>query len=242
MSRRPLPAAIYWRRRLLLLAVVLLVVWGAVQLWPSGGGSDLTPRATAPRTTATPGSDGDGETTVSLASSGTACQAEDVRIVPSVRADQRAGESVDLDLVVSTTSTKACTLTLGADDVLAVVSAGKTAVWDSSVCRTALVSDPVGLSPGWSTVVPVRWSGRGSGGGCSPQEGYASPGRYTVRVGTLGGEPGATTFRLGQPKPKPKPTKKPSHEASDDETKPSPKPSSSSSSPSPKPSASASRR
>lgn len=234
MSRRPLPAAIYWRRRLLLLAVVLLVVWGAIQLWPNGGGDDPTPRATAPRTTATPAAGSDGETTVSLASSGTACDAEDVRIVPSVRPDQRAGEPVDVDLIVSTTSTKACTLTLRPNDVLAVISAGSTAVWDSSVCKTSLVTDPIGLSPGWSTVASVRWSGRGSGGGCSPREGYASPGRYTMRVGTLGGEPGATTFRLEQPKPKPKPSrttpspkKSEDKKSDDDEKKPSPTPSAS---------------
>ncbi|MEH3032618.1 MAG: hypothetical protein PGN07_00900 [Aeromicrobium erythreum] len=230
MSRRPLPAAVYWRRRMLLLAAVLLVAWIGVRLWPSGG-DDPRPAATptAPRTTATPSGEKDGETTVSLTSSTTRCDPQDVRIVPSVRSGQRAGAPVQVDLAVSTTTTKPCTLTLTAKDVLAVVESGKTAVWDSSVCRSPVLADPVALSPGWSTVATTRWSGRGSGPGCSPKEGYASPGRYTLRVGTIGGEPGETTFRLGQRAPKPKPTK----------SSPSPKPSASGSSrPTPTPSAS----
>ena len=40
MSRRPLPAEVYWRRRFLVLAALLLVAWGVVTVWPDGGGAE----------------------------------------------------------------------------------------------------------------------------------------------------------------------------------------------------------
>ena len=99
-------------------------------------------------------------------------------------------------------------------DLVAVISSGDTAVWDSAVCRSALLEDPVSLSPGWSTSVATSWSGRGSGPACSAKEGWASPGTYTLRIGTLGGEPGSAKFRLGQAAAKPKPSATPSSSAS----------------------------
>jgi hypothetical protein len=130
-----------------------------------------------------------------------------------------------MNLTVSSTARKPCTFTATSADVLVVISAGKTPIWDSTVCKTALLDEPVQLSPGWSTVVPVEWSGRGSGPACSSKEGWATPGRYTVQIGTLGGEPGKARFTLEQPEKEPKPDddekkdggKKKSGEKSEDE-------------------------
>ena len=219
----------YWRRRLLLLAAAILVVWLVVKVWPSGGSSEpkASPTSTAsaapsssasassespkkdPQESQQPTDDG-ASTTVSLPTSTTDCDVDQVRIVPSVAAGQRAHEPVTLDLAVSTSADKPCTFTPTASSMLAVISAGSTAVWDSSVCRTGVISGPVTLSPEWSTVVRATWNARGSGGACSSKEGWATPGSYTLEIGTLGGEPGQTSFRLAQPKPKPKPTKTPS--------------------------------
>ena len=46
------------------------------------------------------------------------------------------------------------------------------------------------------------------------KEGWASPGTYTLRIGTLGGEPGSAKFRLGKAAAKPKPSATPSSSAS----------------------------
>lgn len=214
MSQRRLPAEIYWRRRLLALAGLILVVWIVLRL--VGGGDDEPTAAPKPSATPTasatvaPTSATDGVVDVTLVSSTTACDPEQVRVTPSVRPGQRADGPVDVGLVVSSTARKACTLEPKDAELLAVIDANGTPIWDSTVCKEALLDTPVALSPQWATFVTVEWSGRGSGSRCSAKEGYATPGTYTVQIGTLGGEPGKTTFALEArptPKPTPKPTK-----------------------------------
>ena len=205
VSQRRLPAEIYWRRRLLLLAVLILLAWLGLHFWP--GGNDERP-VSSPAPTATPSAapkpaPTDGTTTVALSSSSKPCNPESIRISPSVPSGQHTHDPVAMDLTISSTSTKPCRFTALSSDLLVVISAGKTAIWDSTVCKTALLTDPVQISPAWSTVERVEWSGRGSGPACSKKEGWATPGRYTIKIGTLGGEPGKAKFSLAAP-PKPK--------------------------------------
>ncbi len=215
MSQRRLPAEIYWRRRLLLLAVVIAVVWGVLQL-TSGGVDEVekpaaAPTTTAPATTAPPAPavKVNGIVDVALETGTAACDPQLVRITPTVRPGQLTRGPVDIGLVVSTTATEPCTLTPDDADALAVISANGTAIWDSTVCETALLTDPVTLSPQWATLVSVAWSGRGSGSQCNAKEGWATPGKYAVQIGTLGGEPGKATFSLDA-RPAPAKTTKPS--------------------------------
>jgi hypothetical protein len=205
VSQRRLPAEIYWRRRLLLLAVLILIAWVGLQLWPGAGDDERPVSAPAPTATSSPTpepSPTDGTTTVALAANSKACDPESIRITPSVPDGQKTREPVDIDLTIGSTSTKPCTFTESSSQLLVVISAGKTAIWDSTVCKAPLIKEDVNLSPGWSTIVPVEWSGRGSGPACSKKEGWATPGRYTVQIGTLGGEPGKARFTL-TPAPKP---------------------------------------
>lgn len=218
-QQRRLPAEIYWRRRLLLLALLILIAWLGLQFWP-GAGDDERP-VSAPAPTATPSptpepTPTDGTTTVALAAGSKPCDPESIWITPSVPDGQKTRAPVDIDLTIGSTSKKPCTFSESTSDLLVVISAGKTAIWDSTVCKGALVSEDVKLSPGWSTVVPVEWSGRGSGPACSNKEGWATPGTYTVEIGTLGGEPGKTKFTL-TPAPKPPEEKKSDDKKSDDE-------------------------
>jgi hypothetical protein len=211
--------------------VLIALAWAVVTFWPGGGDEDPTPVAaptarasgtasTTPTAAPAPTQAAQSAVQVALTTSSEPCDPELVRITPTVPADQRARAAVRIELLVSTTATQGCTLDPDESDLVAVISSGDTAVWDSGVCRSALLKDPVALSPGWSTTVATTWSGRGSGPACSSKEGWASPGKYTLRIGTLGGEPGAARFTLAQPAPKPKAT-------------PSPKPTTSSS-PSPR--------
>ena len=114
-------------------------------------------------------------------------------------ADQGAG---DIGLVVSSTETKACTLTPEAADLLVVISANKVAVWDSTVCKTSLLTTPVAISAGWATLAQATWSGRGSGNKCSTKEGFATPGKYTIQAGRSAANPAR---RRSRSKPAPKP-------------------------------------
>lgn len=207
MSQNRLPAEIYWRRRFLLLAAVLLVVWGAVQVWPGGAGAESgpAPSATGPSASTTPEPDPEPaedapaepeSTTVSLAAGDEPCEPESIRMTPHVPTGQVAGSAVRVDLVLSTVAEEPCTFRPAGSDLVAVISAGDAAVWDSDVCSAALLDEPVQLSPRWSTLAPVSWSGRGSGPTCSAKEGWAPAGTYTLRIGALGGEPGTSSFQL----------------------------------------------
>lgn len=210
MNQRRLPAEIYWRRRLLTLAAVIALVWAVLHI--AGGGDDDEPK-TRPRPSATPSPTAaatpvaavDGIVDVRLVSAGKPCDPERIRITPTVTSGQLTKGPVSIGLVVSSTESAACTLEPSDADLLAVISANGTPVYDSTVCKTSLLRDPVPISPQWASLVTVQWSGRGSGGKCSPKEGYATPGTYAVQIGTLGGEPGKATFTL-EPRPAPKPT------------------------------------
>lgn len=210
VSQRRLPAEIYWRRRLLALAAVIAVVWGVLHFVGGGGESPTTPKATATATvTPTPTvAPVDGVVQVSLSTGTRACDPEKVRITPTVDPGQHTKGPVSIGLVVSSTETTACTLSPADADLVAVISANKTAIWDSTVCKTSLLTDPVAISPGWAILVDTTWDGRGSGGRCAKREGYATPGTYVIQAGTLGGEPGKATFKITAP-PKPKVTATP---------------------------------
>ncbi|GAA2075702.1 hypothetical protein GCM10009821_13580 [Aeromicrobium halocynthiae] len=233
---RPLPAAVYWRRRLLLLGVLLLASWGVVQVWPTGGAAETPARPavspaddetqdpaqdrgpTAGPQMAEESDESARQTTVSVAAGGRPCDPESIRISPQVPPDQASGAPVRIQLGLSTSAEEPCTFTADAGDVVALVSARGQAVWDSDVCRgTTLLDGSVALSPGWVTVAEATWSGRGSGPICSDDEDWASPGKYRLRIGTFGGEPGSTTFRLAAPeKEEPEPSDDEEPEPSDD--------------------------
>lgn len=203
-----MPAEIYWRRRLLVLAVLIALVWVGLRVF--GGDSpkaEPQPTATATVKATSIPAPTDGVLSVKLTSGTRTCDPEKVRVTPSVKPGQLTKAPVSIGLVVSATEKSACTLTPGAADLLVVISANKVAVWDSTVCKTSLLTAPVAISPGWSTLAQTTWSGRGSGNKCDAGEGFATPGTYTIQVGTLGGEPGKTTFTLNPaPKPKAAPT------------------------------------
>lgn len=209
MSQRRLPAEVYWRRRLLVLAALIALVWLALRF--VGGEDAPDPKPTAKATVATTpaptvAAPVNGIIDVTLVSASRPCDPEKIRMTPTVVPGQFTKAPVTIGLVVSSTEKTACTLTPEHADMVAVISANKTAIWDSTVCKTALLDQPVSVSPQWASLVTATWSGRGSGGKCSTKEGYATPGTYSVQVGTLGGEPGKTTFTLDR-KPEPKPTK-----------------------------------
>lgn len=205
----------YWRRRLLALAVLIAVAWVVVKV--VGAFDDAEPTTTSP--TATPSSQSSAtsaaptttappadQVTVALQTAATECDAENLRIVPSVPGGQRSGGPVDVDLLITTLDSTPCTFQPSNDDLLVVVDTSRAPIYDSSVCRAAFFDEAVAVPADWGTVARVQWTGRGSGTGCGSGEGYAPPGRYTLKIGTYGGEPGEVTFALAQAQAKAKPS------------------------------------
>lgn len=207
---------------MVLLAGVILVAWVVLQVTSRGG--DDKPAATptkpptkitpvVPTVPATPVPKTNGIVDVALVRADKPCDPVKIRITPTVRPGQLNKGPVDIGLVVSSSDEQACTLTPEVADAIAVISANGTAIWDSTVCKTSLLTAPIDVSPQWATLATVQWAGRGSGANCASSEGYATAGKYTLQIGTLGGEPGKTTFTLdarpAPPKPAPTPTPDP---------------------------------
>ena len=224
----------YVQRWLLLLAALILVAWVVVQVWPASD-DDANPTSTAtvtalppatpsPTPTPPPGA----TTRVTLASSTAACATRDVTITPSINSPQFARKPVYVDVAIRTSSTKPCAFTPKPLDPLAVITDDDDTVWDSSICEKAIVSRPVRLVPGWAITLRVPWVPRESGDACERDEDWLEPGEYTLRVGTLGGEPGRADFELVEPPPPPTPSPTPT-------PRPTPAPTSGKPTPSPNP-------
>lgn len=232
----------------MVLAAVIGLVWLGLQIVELASGAGKSPtssQAPAGVKDAPPPPAGEGPAQVTadppgelptavpvgLVTVADACDPENIRIQPFVPSEQRAGSEVELEFLVSTVDGSACTFTPIAKELLLVIEANKQAVYDSTVCRDSILDRPVVVARGFATLVRATWNGRGSGPACSPREGWAPGGKYRLRVGTLGGEPGTVKFNLGaapKPKPKPKKTEEPKEVDSDEtgeaETKPTPKP------------------
>lgn len=210
-----------------MVAAIILVAWFAVRLWSSRTADEPSPTVTAtvaspaPVTPVVTTPPGDSTTSVSLRGGGGTCSDRKVTITPSVPANQHARHVVAVDLVIRTSADAPCVLKPKAYDPLAVISLDGEPVWDSSVCAASMVAQPVQLTPDWATTVRLPWTPRKSGKDCSGKEDWVDAGTYVLQIGTLGGEPGKTTFILLPPlppSPSPTPTPTPS-------PKPSPKPS-----------------
>lgn len=206
---RPLPPEIYRRRRIVLVSGVLgvvLVVWFLVRAVTGGGPADDTESTPTPTPTPTEAAElPQGTVPASLRTGDSACDPQTVRISPSVPVDQTAGADVAIVLTVSTTASTGCVLEASASELVVVIDDGSTPVYDSTSCRTSILSSPVSLSPEWATVVTATWNGRVSGSACSDAEAFAASGDYTLKLGTLGGEPGEASFSLGEAPPPPAP-------------------------------------
>ena len=206
---RPLPPEIYRRRRIVLVSGVLgvvLVVWFLVRAVTGGDAADdastkPTPTPTSTEATEVP----EGTVPASLKAGDRACDPQTVRISPSVPADQTAGGDVAVVLTVSTSASTACVLEASASQLVVVIDDGDDPVYDSTSCNASILETPVSLSPDWATVTTATWSGRASGASCSDAEAFVGAGDYTIKLGTLGGEPGEVTFSLGEAPPPPAP-------------------------------------
>lgn len=185
---------------------VVLVVWLLVRAVTGGDSAGDTSATPPPTPTATEAAElPAGTVPASLKTGDRACDPETVRISPSVAADQTAGADVTITLTVSTTASTACVLEASASELVVVIDDGSNPVYDSTSCAASLLGSPVSLSPEWATVTTATWSGRVSGSSCSDAEAFAASGDYTIKLGTLGGEPGEATFTLGEAPPPPAP-------------------------------------
>ena len=222
MTRGPLPAGVYWRRRLVLLSLAVVLVVGLARLL--GGSSDgssadggaaeqvaAVPSTTAPsqapsasptkkprkgkgnRPTATPTPE-----PPPLAVPDGPCDEADLEITPSA-VDAVAGRDVVVLLSLRTIVDPACTWRVSSSTLSVKLTSGEDDIWSSQQCpATVPVKDVIVRSAEPATVALV-WDGKRSDEDCSRLTAWALPGDYHVIAAALGGEPTDVQFTLEAP-------------------------------------------
>jgi hypothetical protein len=215
LTRGPLPAGVYWRRRAVLLGLGLVLVLLVGRLFggddgdPSGEGAatqvsgdpatsapsddaaDRQPKK--PRKSATP------QEPV-LAQPEGPCADSDILITPAVE-QAIAGRPVAVTLELRTATSEACTWRVSSDHVAVKITSGTDRIWTSSECPRAIPAQDVVVRRDVTTFVEVLWKARRSEQGCPALTDWARAGTYHVLAAALGGEPAEARFALENPDP-----------------------------------------
>jgi hypothetical protein len=215
MTRGPLPAGVYWRRRFFVVALAVTLVFVIASLLRGGsdGDSDDVPavqQAAAPgpvTETVTVGADEERsgkrrkKHDEPLPAPEGECAASDVMLTPRVT-DPVRGDDVTISLSLQTVESPACTWRVSADTVTVRISDGDTEVWTTRHCPKVVPEEDVVVRNAVSTVVEVVWrETRLSDDGCPTKTDWADEGDYTIVAAALGGEPIETDFHLPNPTP-----------------------------------------
>lgn len=219
LTRGPLPAKVYWRRRLVLVggALALVLALGRVL----GGGSDgssedpgaaqvageptssapsaspSTKRKSRPNQPISPPSSRAPE----LAVPDGPCADDDISVTPSV-VDAVAGRDVTFQLDLRTIVDEACTWRVSSERLTVAITSGADDIWSSQQCPVAIPVQDVIVRSAVSASITMVWAdARRSDDECSRLTGWALPGYYHVAASALGGEPVEVQFELTKPEP-----------------------------------------
>lgn len=217
LTRGPLPAGVYWRRRVVLLALAVLMVVGIAKLL--GSGSDASseaearpasaPMSSAPAPTATTGSgatvpllpgEGSSSEAATLAEPQGTCKATDIVVTPQVKdAVAGPGDGTRIRLGLQTEQAEACSWHVSSRTLTLKITSGHDDIWSSRECPRLVPDREVVLRNTQPTWVDVVWNGRRSDDGCPRQTDWALPGFYHVNASALAGEPSDEQFELRTP-------------------------------------------
>lgn len=222
LTRGPLPAAIYWRRRVVALVAVLGVVslvvvpvrlvtggddpadqGGEVAL--AGGSATAEASASTPAATATTSPEAEKKkqkkaATPALPKPQGSCAPEDVVIRPTV-AEAVAGRPVTVVLKLRTQLAEACTWELSRASFTWKLTSGSDEIWTSRECPRAVPGRELVVRRDTVATTQLTWGGRRSDADCSRLTDWALPGWYHVTVAALAGEPRTSQFELRAPTP-----------------------------------------
>lgn len=220
LTRGPLSARVYWRRRIMVLGTALLLVFAVGRLVVGGDEpASSTDGAVAPAA-GEPTSDPSGGThprrdrgdrsddrgdrkhkpePEPLPEPTGPCADGDVVVTPVVD-DAVAGSDVTVVLDLRTTEAEACTWTASRRTVTLKITSGHDDVWATRECPHAVPPQPVTVYRDHPAHVDVTWSGRRSDEeGCDRGTAWALPGWYHVVAAALAGEPSDVQFELTAP-------------------------------------------
>lgn len=221
MTRGPLPAGVYWRRRLFIGLLALSIVFIiATSLGAGSDGSSEQPVArqagAEPTATVTVPSDDstDGEAVEEsssttpqakrkkkkqqLAEPSGACAAGDLVVTP-VTERAVAGQPVSLTLSLQTRTTPACYWRVGPQRLAVRISGAGEEVWSTRHCGDGVPAKRLVVRRTVATELTVTWDARESDPGCPDATEWVLPGEYVVSAAALGGEPREQALQLVAP-------------------------------------------
>jgi hypothetical protein len=222
LTRGPLPAGVYWRRRLLVLCLGLFLVICLARVL--GGGSDgssnggRAAQVSATQTSSTPsspesssgptvpathktGKPGKGQSSSQapvLAQPDGSCSGSDIAVTPEVK-QAVAGRDVFIVLKLRTLVSDACTWRVSAQHLTLKITSGKDDIWSSRECPRVVPTRDVVVRRDVTTSVGITWNARRSNEHCARFTEWALPGFYHVAAAALAGEPSDLQFKLTTP-------------------------------------------
>jgi hypothetical protein len=248
LTRGPLPARVYWRRRIVVLGSALLLVFAFARLLGAGSdassgtpqaaqvAADESPSSTAP-TSATPTvlgplpSGNQGKAPV-LAEPTGPCDDEDIAVTPEVE-DAVAGQDVAVKLRLRTLEEDACTWRVSRKSLTLKITSGHDEIWSTRECPRAMPARDVIVRREHTATVGVTWDAKRSDDTCSRMTAWAMPGWYHIEAAALAGEPTDQQFELKaptapvitrSPSPHQKPQQSKSSQPNPEQSKPSGRP------------------
>lgn len=221
MTRGPLPAGTYWRRRLFVGLLATGVVFVIATSLGAGGdatpdqdpvarhaGSESTAQSAAPSSDSTraeeeatqdaQGNTGDKKTGKRLATPSGDCAAGDIEVKPTTK-QAVAGQPIELTLALRTRTNPACHWTVNQKRIAVRISDSDGEVWSTRHCSGEIDAQQVVLRSAEPTEVALTWDARRSDDGCPEETEWVLPGQYDVTAAVLGGEPGERSLKLVAP-------------------------------------------
>ncbi len=220
LTRGPLPARVYWRRRVMVLGSAFLLVFAFARLLGAGSDASSAPEEEAAQVSADRTTPTSGPSVVTTSPTGSSqgkpgkhhkssqapvpaepdgpCADEDVVVTPEVKG-AIAGRDVHIKLKLNTRESEACTWKVSRDTLTLKVTSGKDDIWSTRQCPRAIQAHEVVVRRDTSTSIGVTWNSRRSDDGCSRLTEWALPGYYHIEVAALAGEPTDEQFQLEAP-------------------------------------------
>lgn len=227
MTRGPLPAEVYWRRRLVVLTVALLLVVGIAKVL--GGGSDgssgqVTGAAASTETSADPTTTGPSVPEATGKEGRKARKAAEAQATatapppppPTPTLLEPVGECADEDiqvvpsvgaaqasvpvlitLTLRTLTNPACTWRMSPESLAVKITSGRDLIFTTTDCPSLVPPTDIVVRRDADAVATLTWKPRRSDDECSRHTQWAQPGFYHVSVAALGGEPSSVQFELG---------------------------------------------
>ncbi len=114
--------------------------------------------------------------------------------------DSAPGAPNTATLLLTSTDSPACTLSITPETMVVRITSGPDVVWSSDDCPDALRAQRVVAREDPPASYRFRWSGQRSSENCQPVGSVPEPGGYWVEAALVGGDPHKAYFDVKAPK------------------------------------------